>query len=83
MSLVCISRKLGVKLIHDFSQCGNILPEYVAVIGERRASHFLMELDLGGVIGVIETTPQTGLVFSYHHIDALPGHPPCGWVGDV
>ena len=32
-SLIYIVRKLGVKLIHNFSRRGDVLPEYVAVLG--------------------------------------------------
>ena len=31
-SLVCIARKLAVKLIHDFSRRGGVLLEYEAVL---------------------------------------------------
>ena len=32
-SFVCILRKLGVKIIHNFCQCGDAFLAYLAVLG--------------------------------------------------
>ena len=58
-SLIYVSRKLRVKLFHDFGRRGDVLTAYVAVLGKWWSYHFFVEFKLREIFGVIEVTPRT------------------------